>query len=150
MWSLGVAATLAGTDGPLFRGRYKASVVDADAYLLNVSRYIHRNPIDASPALIDAPPRLAVVKLSRVIHRTERDKAGASPQPLWIGTTPSTATARSATSHQSSVTRAATSRSWPSAINATRKARPNDRSAGVARHVMGPRWGLLNSTQADF
>jgi len=56
MWSLGVAATLAGTDGPLFRGRYKASVVDADAYLLNVSRYIHRNPIDASPALIDALP----------------------------------------------------------------------------------------------
>jgi hypothetical protein len=34
------------TDGPLFRGRYKAIVVDADAYLLQVTRYIHRNPIE--------------------------------------------------------------------------------------------------------
>ncbi len=35
------------TDGPLFRGRYKAILVDADAYLLNVSRYIHLNPVVA-------------------------------------------------------------------------------------------------------
>jgi len=41
------------TDGPLFRGRYKAILVDADAYLLSVSRYIHRNPIDASRPLIN-------------------------------------------------------------------------------------------------
>lgn len=34
-------------DGPLFRGRYKAILIDADAYLLNVSRYIHRNPLEA-------------------------------------------------------------------------------------------------------
>ncbi len=34
------------TDGPLFRGRYKAILVEADAYLLQLSRYIHRNPID--------------------------------------------------------------------------------------------------------
>jgi len=34
------------TDGPLFRGRYKAILVDRDAYLLQLSRYIHRNPID--------------------------------------------------------------------------------------------------------
>lgn len=33
------------TDGALFRGRYKAILVDADNYLLEVSRYIHRNPI---------------------------------------------------------------------------------------------------------
>lgn len=36
------------SDGPLFRGRFKAILVDVDAYLLNVSRYIHRNPIEAS------------------------------------------------------------------------------------------------------
>lgn len=36
-----------GTDGPLFRGRYKAILVDADAYLLNVSRYVHLNPVTA-------------------------------------------------------------------------------------------------------
>jgi len=34
-------------DGPLFRGRYKAIVVDRDAYLLQVSRYIHLNPVVA-------------------------------------------------------------------------------------------------------
>ena len=35
------------TDGPLFRGRYKAILVDVDSYLLNVSRYIHLNPVVA-------------------------------------------------------------------------------------------------------
>ncbi len=34
-------------DGPLFRGRYKPILVDADSYLLAVSRYIHRNPLEA-------------------------------------------------------------------------------------------------------
>lgn len=38
---------LEGRDGPLFRGRYKAIIVDADNYLLQVSRYIHRNPFEA-------------------------------------------------------------------------------------------------------
>jgi len=36
-----------GHDGPLFRGRYKAIVVDADTYLLELVRYIHRNPVRA-------------------------------------------------------------------------------------------------------
>ncbi len=35
------------TDGPLFRGRYKAILIEPDAYLLNVSRYIHLNPATA-------------------------------------------------------------------------------------------------------
>lgn len=34
-------------DGPLFRGRYKAILVDADAYLTQVSRYIHLNPVES-------------------------------------------------------------------------------------------------------
>lgn len=34
-------------DGPLFRGRYKAILVDADTYLTQVSRYIHLNPKEA-------------------------------------------------------------------------------------------------------
>ncbi|MCF6219387.1 MAG: transposase [Gammaproteobacteria bacterium] len=34
-------------DGPLYRGRYKAILVDADNYLLSVSRYIHLNPVEA-------------------------------------------------------------------------------------------------------
>jgi REP element-mobilizing transposase RayT len=35
------------TDGPLFRGRYKAILVDQDSYLLQLSKYIHRNPLAA-------------------------------------------------------------------------------------------------------
>jgi len=30
--------------GPLFQGRYKASLVDNQSYLSHISRYIHRNP----------------------------------------------------------------------------------------------------------
>lgn len=36
-----------GCDGTLFRGRYKSIVVDADSYLLELVRYIHRNPLRA-------------------------------------------------------------------------------------------------------
>ena len=35
------------TDGSLFRGRYKALIVEKEDYLLQVSRYIHLNPIAA-------------------------------------------------------------------------------------------------------
>jgi len=34
-------------DGPLFKGRYKAIIVDADSYLLQLLRYIHKNPLRA-------------------------------------------------------------------------------------------------------
>ncbi len=36
-----------GRDGPLFRGRYKAILIEADQYLLSVARYIHHNPVEA-------------------------------------------------------------------------------------------------------
>jgi len=36
-----------GSDGTLFRGRYKAILIDKDSYLLQVVRYIHLNPIQA-------------------------------------------------------------------------------------------------------
>jgi len=35
------------TDGPLFRGRYKAQLIECGDYLWAVSRYIHRNPLEA-------------------------------------------------------------------------------------------------------
>ncbi len=41
------------TDGPLFRGRYKALLVDVDSYFLQVSKYIHRNPIDCRKTLVE-------------------------------------------------------------------------------------------------
>ncbi|MBI2089114.1 MAG: transposase [Deltaproteobacteria bacterium] len=34
-------------DGPLFRGRYKAILIDAEEYFLSVVRYIHQNPLQA-------------------------------------------------------------------------------------------------------
>ncbi len=37
-------------DGPLFRGRYKAILVDTDDYLLTLVRYIHQNPVKAGIA----------------------------------------------------------------------------------------------------
>ncbi len=36
-----------GSDGTLFRGRYKAILIDKDSYLLQVVRYIHLNPVQA-------------------------------------------------------------------------------------------------------
>ena len=33
------------SDGQLFRGRYKSIVIDGDSYLLELVRYIHRNPL---------------------------------------------------------------------------------------------------------
>ena len=42
-------------DGPLFRGRYKAIVVEAELYLASVIRYIHLNPVQAK--LVQAPER---------------------------------------------------------------------------------------------
>ena len=35
------------SDGHLFRGRYKSIPVDADSYLLELVRHIHRNPLEA-------------------------------------------------------------------------------------------------------
>ena len=34
-------------DGQLFRGRYKSIIVNGDSYLLQLVRYIHRNPLKA-------------------------------------------------------------------------------------------------------
>jgi putative transposase len=40
------------SDGPLFRGRFKAVLVDHNDYLLPISRYIHRQPIDMKKPLV--------------------------------------------------------------------------------------------------
>lgn len=39
-----------GTDGPVFRGRFRAVLVQADRHLAQVSRYIHLNPVEAGLA----------------------------------------------------------------------------------------------------
>jgi REP element-mobilizing transposase RayT len=40
-------------DGPLFRGRFASVLIKSDAHLVRVSRYIHRNPLEAG--LVGAP-----------------------------------------------------------------------------------------------
>ncbi len=39
--------------GHLFQGRYKAILVDADAYAGDLSRYVHLNPVIAVSLLLD-------------------------------------------------------------------------------------------------
>ncbi len=41
------------SDGPLFRGRYKAILVDQEAYLLPLFRYISRNPIEMKRPIVE-------------------------------------------------------------------------------------------------
>ena len=66
----------AGRDGALFRGRYKAILVDADNYLLAVSRYIHRNPLAAG----------WVKRLDRYAHSSYPAYLGQRPRPEWLKT----------------------------------------------------------------
>ena len=40
--------------GPLFQGRYKAKLITTDPYLLHLTRYIHRNPLEHSNDLENA------------------------------------------------------------------------------------------------
>jgi len=42
-----------GSDGSIFRGRFKAILIDADSYLLEVVRYIHLNPVRAN--IVETP-----------------------------------------------------------------------------------------------
>ena len=56
-----------GQDGTLFRGRYKAILVDHDAYLLHVGKYIHLNPQEAG--MVD-----------------KLDEYGWSSYPVYVGT----------------------------------------------------------------
>ncbi len=64
------------TDGPLFRGRYKAILVDAENYLLQVSRYIHRNPIETKKPLVE--------KLEDYYFSSYRYYIGLGTSPKWL------------------------------------------------------------------
>jgi REP element-mobilizing transposase RayT len=64
------------TDGSLFRGRYKAILVDKDEYILQLSRYIHRNPIDMKSPLVN---NLEDYKWSSYRNYINKDKP-----PKWL------------------------------------------------------------------
>ena len=62
------------TDGPLFRGRYKSVLVDAQAYWLHLSRYIHRNPLEAG----------VVRELSQYPWSSYPTYLEQAPKPPWL------------------------------------------------------------------
>lgn len=64
-----------GCDGQLFRGRYKAILVDADSYLLHLVRYIHRNPLRAG--LTD--------KLDRYVWSSHKGYISRAKKWDWLG-----------------------------------------------------------------
>jgi len=66
-----------GQDGPLFRGRYRAILIDSDAYQLQVSRYIHLNPVDAG--VTDRP--------EAYVHSSYRAYIQWQAAPNWLVTT---------------------------------------------------------------
>ena len=55
-------------DGPLFRGRFKAILVDADSYLLQLSRYIHRNPIEMKKPLVEDLSQYGNIRHGGIFH----------------------------------------------------------------------------------
>ncbi|MEE4244449.1 MAG: transposase [Kangiellaceae bacterium] len=64
------------TDGALFRGRYKAILIDKSTYLLEVSRYIHRNPVEMKKPLVD--------KLSDYEWSSYQSYIGLRPVEDWL------------------------------------------------------------------
>ncbi len=62
------------TDGSLFRGRYKAIIVDGNSYLLQVNRYIHLNPVAAK----------IVMKAERYQWSSYRDYLQPKNKKSWI------------------------------------------------------------------
>jgi REP element-mobilizing transposase RayT len=62
--------------GHLFQGRFKAILVDSDAYLLTLCRYVELNPVRAGWA--DAPAAWA--------WSSCRAHVGAAPVPPWLDT----------------------------------------------------------------
>ena len=62
--------------GHLFQGRFKAILVDRDAYLLEVCRYVELNPVRAH--LVDAPAQWP--------WSSYRAHVGQAPTPQWLDT----------------------------------------------------------------
>lgn len=63
-----------GKDGSLFRGRYKAILVDHDSYLLHVGKYIHLNPQEAG--MVD--------KLDKYAWSSYPAYVGKAKRPEWL------------------------------------------------------------------
>jgi putative transposase len=58
------------TDGQLFRGRFKAILVEADNYLLELVKYIHRNPLQAG--IVDKPEKYPWSSHKKYISKSQQ------------------------------------------------------------------------------
>jgi REP element-mobilizing transposase RayT len=63
-----------GLTGHLFQGRYKSILVDQDAYLLELSRYIVLNPVKAG----------MVKSVEKWVWSSYRAMVGMTPSPEWL------------------------------------------------------------------
>ena len=59
-----------GLNGQLFRGRYKSILVNSDTYLLELLKYIHRNPIEAG--MVDRVQSYQWSSHKRYLSRSEK------------------------------------------------------------------------------
>jgi putative transposase len=60
--------------GHLFQGRFKALLIDADSYLLELIRYIHLNPVRAG--MVQRP--------QEYLWSSHSSYIGAAPRPSWL------------------------------------------------------------------
>ena len=64
------------SDGPIFRGRFKSILVERDAYLLQMSRYIHLQPMEGKKPLIDNLADYSWSSFPAYINQTDK--------PEWL------------------------------------------------------------------
>ncbi len=80
-----------GRHGHLMQGRYGASVVERDAYLLRLSRYVHLNPV-FTKALRNRPLRDRLAFLRQYAWSSYRSYIGKDRRFAWIDHAPILAT----------------------------------------------------------
>jgi REP element-mobilizing transposase RayT len=80
------ANRLAGRDGPIFRGRYKAILIEAKAHLAEVGRYIHLNSVMAG--LVRRAEAWRWSSYPAYMGRTAANRWWSSPRPSASATTP--------------------------------------------------------------
>jgi putative transposase len=69
-----------GRVGPLFQSRFEAVHVDREEYLLHLSRYIHRNPVEAG--LVESPDQWEFSSYREYVGL----RSGTLPKMDWIKT----------------------------------------------------------------
>ena len=70
-----------GRSGHLFQGRYKAIVVDVDNYLLELSRYLHLNPVRAG--MVKRPEEYPYSSYTSFIGIGKRKEAVVFRDRIW-------------------------------------------------------------------